>query len=848
MNPKETSPEGMLDQLIGEIRDERIDDARVQESGRRVWDRIQQKSAGSGRLASCNDFQALIPSYREGTLAPGRRMLLEDHAHQCVVCRKVLFGETEAPPKVIEMPARRMTRSRWIAIAASVTVALIAGRWAYEQFAPAPAGSRATVQLADGGVFRLEKGTLQPVSAGVELRDGEVLRTSAGSHAVVKLADQSLVEVGERAEFRVSAARRDMTVHLNQGAVIIQAAKRRSGHLYVATGDSRVAVTGTVFSVNRGAKGTRVSVVEGEVVVERGHSEKILHAGDQLSTHRSMEAVPIKQEIAWSRNAADHLKMMQDMVAFKDSLQKVRMPGIRYSSRFLESVPANAVVFLSVPNARDALENAQTLFASELRRTGAEGADTKFTDFVGRISRFSEYLGEEFVVAGVPNGRKMTAVAIASVQRSGLRQFLETEMSKSGETKMQVKEGAEPIQARQPEELLVSIRGDRVVLGVDPAAVNGAFAGGTGFSATPFGQRIGQAFQDGTGIVLGIDLQAFVHSKTNQEKDKQISSRVGTDGLRYLIAEQRTFNDNTQNSAVLNFDGPRHGLASWLAEPGPMGGLGFVSPHAQFAASVITKNPQDIIAELFALAQAHGPDGIAKIEEIQRLTGVDLKLDIAASLGSEATFAIDGPMLPVPSWKLIVEVNQPDRLQLAIQKLVTAVNTEAQKSGGGATLTSEPISPQAKMYAIQLSGQTKVPAIYYMYSDGYLVAAPTKELVRTSIQNRASGIRLDTSGTFRQLLPRDQNANFSGLIYQNAQEALKMLSNLAPEEQAQARQLAEKIGPTLIAAYAQADRIQVTTYGSSMDLLMQTALAPMFHGGTAARQKRGTPRQVAAYR
>ena len=198
----------MLDQLIGEIRDERVDDTRVEESGRRVWDRIQRKSVGSGRLASCDDFQALIPSYREDTLAPGRRMLLEDHAHQCVVCRKVLFGETEAPPKVIDMPARRMTRARWMAIAASVTVALIAGRWGYEQFAPAPGGSRATVQIADGGVFRLENGMLQPVSAGVELRDGQILRTSAGSHAVVKLADRSLVEVGERAEFKVSAARR----------------------------------------------------------------------------------------------------------------------------------------------------------------------------------------------------------------------------------------------------------------------------------------------------------------------------------------------------------------------------------------------------------------------------------------------------------------------------------------------------------------------------------------------------------------------------------------------------------------------------------------------------------------
>ena len=74
---------------------------------------------------------------------------------------------------------------------------------------------------------------LQPVSTGMELDDGEVLRTAAASHAVVKLMDNSVVEAGERAEFRVSAARRDTTIHLQRGAVIVQAAKRGSGHLYV---------------------------------------------------------------------------------------------------------------------------------------------------------------------------------------------------------------------------------------------------------------------------------------------------------------------------------------------------------------------------------------------------------------------------------------------------------------------------------------------------------------------------------------------------------------------------------------------------------------------------------------
>ncbi|HYI95631.1 MAG TPA: FecR domain-containing protein, partial [Bryobacteraceae bacterium] len=581
MNRTEQNPEEMLDRIIGEIRDEQIDDGQVQESGRRVWDRIATQRAAPARLSTCADFQALIPSYNDGTLSPGRRMLLEDHTRECAGCRRVLFGEPQPISKLVEMPIRRMTRTKWMAIAASATVALIAGRWGYEQFAPAPEGSRATVQLADGGVYRLDNGMLQPISAGTELGAREVLRTAAGSRAVVKLMDGSIVEVGERAEFSVTAQRRDTTVHLSQGPIIVQAAKRRTGHLYVASGDSRVAVTGTLFSVNRGAKGTRVSVVEGEVVVEYRHRDNVLHAGDQLATHRSMETVAIQDEIAWSRNAAEHLKTLQAMADIKQSLEKVRMPGIRYSSRLMDFVPANAVMVLSVPNMRDALADAQKLFTSELQRSGAAFADPEAVQFVDRIAKISEYIGDEFVIAGVRSGDGLTPLAIADVHRPGLAQFLEAEKVKSGETKVQIVEGATPVRSRQKDELLVAIRDNRIVIGADEALVNGAFSGGSGFAATAFGQRIGDAFRSGTGILFGVDLQNVIRGEAKQPSEQAVVSKLGADSLRYLIAEQKTFNDKTQHTAVLTFDGERHGLASWLGAPGPMGGLGFVSPGAQ---------------------------------------------------------------------------------------------------------------------------------------------------------------------------------------------------------------------------------------------------------------------------
>ena len=63
-----------------------------------------------------------------------------------------------------------------------------------------------------------------------------------------------------------------------------------------------MAVTGTVFSVSSGVKGSRVSVIQGEVHVSQDNEEKVLHPGDQAVTSANLEPVSVRDDISWSRN------------------------------------------------------------------------------------------------------------------------------------------------------------------------------------------------------------------------------------------------------------------------------------------------------------------------------------------------------------------------------------------------------------------------------------------------------------------------------------------------------------------------------------------------------------------
>jgi hypothetical protein len=295
-------------------------------------------------------------------------------------------------------------------------------------------------------------------------------------------------------------------------------------------------------------------------------------------------------------------------------------------------------------------------------------------------------------------------------------------------------------------------------------------------------------------------------------------------------------------------------VAAWLAQPGPIGSLSFVSDRAQFVTAAVVKNPAEMLQELVAIAG--GKPG--ELEQFETFSGVSVEKDIVGSLGNEVTFAFDGPILPMPSWKLVLEVNDPAKLQAAIEKLVRAASDRLKQNGQPAIEIAQGESVNhrsqgmswsremtSRHYTIKI-GLPLIPEIAYTFVDGYMIAAPSLALLDQTISNRMSGISITRSRRFTRLLPRDSRAHFSAMVYQNAGDLMSLLAkSSAPEQQRRAEELAERIEPMLVCAYGEADRIEIASQGSAMNVLAQSFAGKMLGDG---RNSRGTQAPRNTYR
>jgi len=196
--------ESILDEVTAGIRNEQVDPATVKQAADRVWARLTTENlelkstmtnTETEHIENCADFQTLIPAYLNNELSEARSLLLVDHTHECIPCRRAMKEartRTAAPQKTAVTPRRYSLQPvilRWgIAAALVIGFGLLALPF-IQCYAPFGGELEATVQAAEGQVYQIADTTSTPSIAGEKLAKGERVRTAKGAHAMLRLGD-----------------------------------------------------------------------------------------------------------------------------------------------------------------------------------------------------------------------------------------------------------------------------------------------------------------------------------------------------------------------------------------------------------------------------------------------------------------------------------------------------------------------------------------------------------------------------------------------------------------------------------------------------------------------------------
>ncbi len=866
--------DAILDHTTAEMRNEQVDTTVVSEAAGRVWARLASEAAAetagqlrtdnpaTDRIGSCADFQSLIPAYLSGRLSEARSLLLVDHTHECIPCRKAMKDARSrkmAPVKKAAVSRRYSIQPvvwRWgIAAALIIGVGLIALPL-IQRYAPLGGELEATVQAAEGQVYQIADTRSTKLSAGEKLQRGERIRTAKDAHAFIRLGDGSVIEMKDRSEFYITKNSQGTTIHLNRGAIVVEAAKQDKQHLFVDTGDSRVSVTGTIFSVNNGTKGARVSVIEGEVHMDHAGNERVLRGGEQASTSSAIERIPVKDEVAWSRKAASYAETLAGLTSLNKELGKVAQPGVRNSTHLLDLMPENTIVYAALPNLTSTIVESHRIMQErinqnaalrqwwEKEQSGHKGPNAD--QVIDTIRQFGDYLGDEIAVSVSMDekGEPVAPLVLADIKNSaGFQPFIEQQVAKFAgnsegpqakpslrfvdnpltESATATPTATEP--GKDAHELYVWIQKDLFAASPklnqlqDLAKV--VQGGGTSsFTSTPFHNRVAQLYQEGAGLVIAANLERLIErtkpdrtKSENAAKHENALQQLGILNLKYFVLDQKNIAGKTHTQATVSFNEAQRGIPSWLAAPGPMGSLEYISPDANVVAGFVVRDPVKLVDDLLGVIETVSPDLRKNLDKQQADRGLDIRKDIAAPLGGEFAFAIDGPILPTPSWKMVFEVNDSEHLQQTLERVVSEINKEAAKFGKNGLVWDRAEIGGRNYYTLK-SADFGVE-VNYTYVNGYVVMGPSRAMVERSVRSQEAGYTLLRSSRFTAGLPSDGNANFSAVFYHNlaplvqpfAERIANSADNLPQEQQQAIKAMAADMPPTLAYAYAQGDSI-----------------------------------------
>jgi hypothetical protein len=815
--------EDRLERALQEMKEEDVDAGTLKAARARVWQNVT--NAGS---ASCAEFRQDFRAYLGKELGASRRLLVEDHLSRCASCR-ARIAEMKGERRIVAMPVR--SSSRWVqwgalaAAAALLFAVLYLGLDAIDTMM-GPGGPRATVVSADGGLYRLAEGSLD---AGASIGERESVRTGPGAHAVLRLADGSMVDVNERTELFVTAAWSGQAIHLQRGDIIVKAAKQRRGRLRVLTRDSIASVKGTVFAVSAGMGGSVVSVVEGSVAVNQPGREVILSPGEQAASIPAL-ASPITEAVSWSPEAEYYVELLGSLAKIERQLANFP-PEVRTTSALLSYLPSGAVVYGTVPNPGVTIGRALALAEEQSAQNATFGAwwnsetGRLLRQMSDRIQSVNSLLGEEIVfcasIAGLDEPVPMVMAHVQPGRQAELARALERLFAEAGESPAPY-----------------SVSNDLMVVSNSPSHLAWALAHLGQGAGSSFAAAIAERYARGVGWLIGMDAPPLVTMAS--EDDAPPIELAGMIGMKYVFLEQRAPAGAEENEVTFTFQGARTGMGSWLADAGSGGAAEYIPADALLAGYVSTREPLQLFEELTAQITKSEPDFERGLTTMDEKLGAGFIQNLTAALGTEAALAVTGLSASGPTWVMAMVANNPPVIDSSLQTLVEAFNAElgpdeqdkrivfAQESAGGRTWSS------MKPGGLPLR-------IIWTYDGGYMVAGSDRASAERAIATRNGGSQLVWSPEFLGQLPSTAGLHPSAFAWLNTQGALGSLSALAPSPAL--GELAAGRDPILAVFDGTPEQIHAASRTRISGLILNVMLLESLGGATLGQQADASPRQ-----
>lgn len=510
---------------------------------------------------------------------------------------------------------------------------------------------------------------------------------------------------------------------------------------------------------------------------------------------------------------------------------EVSMPVPRVQSELLPLLPKNTLFFAAIPNYGDAARQALDIFRQErkddavLRDWWSKGeiADNgpKIEDAIEKFYFLHQYLGDEIIISGSLEANEPKFLAIAAIRKPGLNRFLGELIEKSGGTSaagVRVIDPQELAATRQKEgrsDLLVVVRPDFVFASEDVALLRSFNAsltrGSREFLATPFGARIAGEYQSGLTILAGANLESALSLVPLPVKQESGVQQSGFADVKYLVWEHKRIGGKDVSQSELSFTGPRHGAAAWLAKPGPLKALDFVSPEAFFAFAFKLTSPAVVLDDILEMSKASHGSPFAMLPQAEQALGISVRDDLLGSLDGDIALELDDINPQRASWRATLGVKDVPRLEKTLNTLLTATQTKVdQAEEGGISYNSVHIPSSPAPYNL-----------HYAFLDKFLVLGSSRDTIAQAAKLHRSGASVAKSEKFRATTPPGHTSDASAVWYQNpmAMAALQM------------RTLTPYLGESLASSFGAVPPAVAYLYGEESSIKSASTNSVMDVGG-----------------